>query len=57
LKVTFITGNQHKVKEAQGIFEKFNIELEHVELGYPEIQGGSWMYGWLSKSLPKYMQL
>ncbi len=38
-KITFITGNQHKVKEAQGIFEKFDIELEHVDLGYPEIQG------------------
>ncbi|NYB52007.1 MAG: XTP/dITP diphosphatase [Methanobacteriaceae archaeon] len=37
--ITFITGNQHKVKEAQGIFEKFNIELEHADLGYPEIQG------------------
>ena len=37
--ITFITGNQHKVKEAQGIFQKFNIELEHVDLGYPEIQG------------------
>jgi XTP/dITP diphosphohydrolase len=39
LKVTFITGNQHKVKEAQGIFQQFNIKLEHLDLGYPEIQG------------------
>lgn len=37
--ITFITGNQHKVKEAQGIFQKFDIELEHIDLGYPEIQG------------------
>jgi XTP/dITP diphosphohydrolase len=37
--ITFITGNQHKVKEAQGIFHQFNIEVEHVDLGYPEIQG------------------
>jgi XTP/dITP diphosphohydrolase len=39
LKITFITGNQHKVKEARGIFQQFNINLEHVNLGYPEIQG------------------
>ncbi|MDI6723779.1 MAG: XTP/dITP diphosphatase [Methanobacterium sp.] len=37
--ITFITGNEHKVKEARGIFEKFGIELEHIDLGYPEIQG------------------
>jgi XTP/dITP diphosphohydrolase len=37
--ITFITGNQHKVKEAQGIFQHFNIKLEHMDLGYPEIQG------------------
>ena len=37
--ITFITGNQHKVKEAQGIFDKFGISLEHTDLGYPEIQG------------------
>ncbi|CEL26044.1 XTP/dITP diphosphatase [Methanobacterium formicicum] len=39
LYITFITGNQHKVKEAQGIFHQFNIKVEHVDLGYPEIQG------------------
>jgi len=39
LKVTFITGNQHKVKEARGIFQHFDIRLEHLNLGYPEIQG------------------
>jgi XTP/dITP diphosphohydrolase len=37
--INFITGNKHKVKEAKGIFEKFGIELEHTDLGYPEIQG------------------
>jgi XTP/dITP diphosphohydrolase len=39
LEITFITGNQHKVKEASGIFHQFNINLKHVNLGYPEIQG------------------
>ncbi len=39
LSITFITGNQHKVKEARGIFEKFGLKLEHADLGYPEIQG------------------
>lgn len=37
--INFITGNKHKVKEARGIFEKFGIKLEHMDLGYPEIQG------------------
>lgn len=39
MKVTFITGNQHKVKEARGILQQFNIKLEHMDLGYPELQG------------------
>ena len=39
MKITFITGNQHKVKEAKDIFDNFGIELEHVDHGYPEIQG------------------
>jgi XTP/dITP diphosphohydrolase len=39
MKITFITGNQHKVKEAKGIFDNFGIELEHANFGYPEIQG------------------
>ena len=37
--ITFITGNQHKVKEAQGILNNLGISLEHADLGYPEIQG------------------
>lgn len=37
--ITFITGNQHKVKEAEKIFQKFNINLEHIDLGYTEVQG------------------
>jgi len=37
--ITFITGNNHKVKEAENIFQKFNIELEHIDLGYTEVQG------------------
>ncbi|HEY0196408.1 MAG TPA: XTP/dITP diphosphatase [Methanobacterium sp.] len=37
--ITFITGNQHKVKEAQGILNNLGIALEHANIGYPEIQG------------------
>lgn len=37
--IKFITGNEHKVKEAKGIFKNFGIKLEHTDLGYPEIQG------------------
>lgn len=37
--ITFITGNNHKVKEADIIFKKYNIELEHIDLGYCEPQG------------------
>ena len=37
--ITFITGNKHKVKEAEIIFQKFNIELEHIDLAYSELQG------------------
>ena len=39
MRVTFITGNKHKVKEARGIFEKFGIEVDHENPGYPEVQG------------------
>ena len=39
MKITFITSNQHKVKEARGIFQQFKINLEHMNLGYPEVQG------------------
>lgn len=37
--ITFITGNPHKVKEAQGILNNLGITLEHADLGYVEIQG------------------
>ncbi len=37
--INFITGNEHKVKEARGIFKKFGIALKDTDLGYPEIQG------------------
>lgn len=37
--ITFITGNKHKVKEAQGILNNLGIALEHTDLGYPEVQG------------------
>lgn len=37
--ITFITSNIHKVEEAENIFRNFNIELEHIDLGYTEPQG------------------
>ena len=37
--VTFITGNEHKVKEAEKIFKDYDINLEHIDLGYTEPQG------------------
>lgn len=39
IMITFITSNIHKVEEAENIFRKFNIELEHIDLGYTEPQG------------------
>ena len=29
--ITFITGNEHKVKEAENIFKDYGIELEHID--------------------------
>ena len=37
--ITFITGNKHKVEEAENIFKNFGIDLEHIDLGYCEPQG------------------
>ena len=37
--ITFITGNEHKVKEAENIFKDYDIELEHIDLVYDELQG------------------
>ena len=37
--ITFITGNEHKVIEAEDIFKNFGVELEHIDLGYCEPQG------------------
>ena len=37
--ITFITGNEHKVKEAENIFKDYDISLEHIDLGYEEPQG------------------
>ena len=37
--ITFITGNKHKVIEAEDIFKKFNVNLDHINLGYSEVQG------------------
>ena len=37
--ITFITGNEHKVKEAENIFKDYDITLEHIDLGYTEPQG------------------
>jgi XTP/dITP diphosphohydrolase len=38
--ITFITGNQHKVKEARGICQLFNIKVDNYNLGYPELSVG-----------------
>ncbi len=56
-KITFITGNQHKVKEAQGIFNHFQIEVEHVDLGYRAFWVTLRIYGLLSESLSNYVQV
>ena len=37
--ITFITGNEHKVIEAENIFKDYDIKLEHIDLGYMEPQG------------------
>ena len=37
--ITFITGNEHKVIEAENIFKDYGIKLEHIDLGYTEPQG------------------
>ena len=37
--ITFITGNEHKVIEAENIFKDYDINLEHIDLGYTEPQG------------------
>ena len=37
--ITFITGNEHKVKEAENIFKDYDINLKHIDLGYEEPQG------------------
>ncbi|WP_409200309.1 XTP/dITP diphosphatase [Methanobrevibacter sp. DSM 116169] len=37
--ITFITGNKHKVIEAENIFKNFDINLDHIDLGYTEVQG------------------
>lgn len=37
--ITFITGNKHKVIEAENIFKDYDIKLEHIDLGYCEPQG------------------
>ena len=37
--ITFITGNEHKVIEAENIFRNYDIKLEHIDLGYMEPQG------------------
>ena len=37
--ITFITGNKHNVIEAENIFKDYDINLEHIDLGYCEPQG------------------
>jgi len=35
-KLKFITSNKHKVKEIQMILDDFDVELEQVQIDYPE---------------------
>ena len=42
MKITFITSNQHKVKEAKGIFDNFGIELEHTRPRLPRDPRRHW---------------
>lgn len=37
--INFITGNKHKVEEAEKIFLKFGLKIQHINLGYMEPQG------------------
>ncbi|GAB6055487.1 XTP/dITP diphosphatase [Methanobacterium movens] len=37
--INFITGNKHKVEEAEKIFLKFGLKIQHMNLGYMEPQG------------------
>ncbi len=38
MKIIFVTGNPHKVKEATGILAPLGIEIEQNNCGYPELQ-------------------
>jgi len=46
--ITFITGNKHKVKEAQGILNNLGIALEHTDLGYPAFSMTYWVFRYIS---------
>lgn len=39
MKINFITTNKHKVEEAKRILRNFGIEVKHINIRYPEIQG------------------
>ena len=36
--ITFITGNKHKVIEAENIFKDYDINLEHIDFGYCQLR-------------------
>lgn len=37
-KIIFVTGNAHKVREANDILSKVGVEVEQNNCGYPELQ-------------------
>ena len=41
MKIYFATRNPGKIKAAKRVFDKTNIELEAIEIDYPEIQADS----------------
>jgi XTP/dITP diphosphohydrolase len=40
-KIVFVTGNPHKVREADDILSRVGITLEQNNCGYPELQEGN----------------
>ncbi|WP_457613740.1 XTP/dITP diphosphatase [Methanocaldococcus sp.] len=58
MKIYFATGNLNKIKEAKIILKDLNVELERIDVSYPEIQGSleevaefgaKWVYNILKK--------
>jgi len=38
MRITFVTGNRHKVEEATAILHDYDIEIVQNDCGYPELQ-------------------